>query len=85
MDAIAYARGLSGWGHPQKVYLHRGTPDGFQDVYRIDLTRIASAAEPDVLLQPGDRIIVGTGWGRRFIEGLLHSLGLVQIAPLPGA
>jgi len=83
MDAIAYARGLSGWAHPGKVYLHRRTEDGLQDVYRIDLSRVAAAQEPDVTMCPGDMIIVRTSWGRRFIEGILHSLGLVQMAPLP--
>ncbi len=83
MDAIAYARGLDGGAHPEKVYLHRRTTEGSENIYRVDLTRIAAAKEPDVIMEPGDRIIVGTGWGRRFIEGLLHSLGLRQLAPVP--
>ena len=75
MDAIAWARGLDGAAQPEKTYLVRSTAEG-EKSYRVDLTKLAAAKEPDITLQSGDKIIVRTSWGRRTIDGLLHTIGL---------
>ncbi len=80
MDGIAWARGLSQAGHPERVYLLRSTAE--EEVsYRIDLTRVAAAKERDIIVQPGDRIIVRTSWSRRTIDGILRAVGLRTLAP----
>jgi len=80
MDAVAFARGLSESGRPDKTRLLRKTPDGVK-AYDIDLSRVGAGREPDILVQPGDRIIVGTSWVRRSIDGLLHVLGIRSLVP----
>ena len=83
MEAIAYARGLAGAARAENTYLIRDTADG-KKRYRVDLTRVAAGKDPDVVVRPNDRIIVGTSWPRRFADGLLHILGLRSLAPVPG-
>jgi len=80
LEAIAFARGLDSSGHGDKVRLVRQGPQGSK-LYPVDLTRVAAAKEDDIIIQPGDVIIVRTGWGRRTIDGILHSLGLRSLAP----
>ncbi len=80
MDAVAHARGLTPSGHAQKVYLLRSTDEGNRR-YRVDLTRVAAAKERDIVLQPGDTIIVSTSWSRRILDGILNGIGLRGLAP----
>ncbi len=80
MDALAQARGLDLAARPDKVFLLRTTPSG-EEVHRVDLTKVAAAQDPDMILQPGDTIIVGTSWGRRTVDGILHALGLRGLMP----
>ena len=80
MDAIAFARGLDVDGLAEKAVLLRNAPQG-KEVYRVDLTRVAAGDEPDVIIKPGDTIIVGTSWGHRVVSGILHAIGLRSLAP----
>ena len=80
LDAIASARGLEASANPQKAYLLRNVA-GKGQKYRIDLTRLASASEPDVALQSGDRIVVQTSFVRRALDGILYSTGLRAFVP----
>ena len=45
------------------------------------MTRVASAEDPDIPVQPDDVIIVSTSWSKRTLNGILHSLGLRSLAP----
>jgi len=81
LEAIACARGLRASGNPRKVFLIRNV-GGKDERYRLDLTRLAAAQEPDVTLLPGDRIVVSTSFGRRIIDGLLYSTGLRALMPV---
>ena len=82
MDAIAFARGLTAAARADKTYLLRKTREG-QRTYQVDLTRVATAKEPDIVLQADDTVIVGTSWGRRTLDGVLHALGLGRLLPAP--
>lgn len=75
MDAIAHARGLAGAARSENTHILRMTDKGVQR-YRVSLPLIAQGKEPDVTVRPGDRIVVGTSWTRRSIDGLLHAMGL---------
>ncbi len=80
MGAIVGAGGLGTVSRPQYTYLMR-YEDGRQTptVYQIDLSRIAAGKDPDIPVQPEDRIIVSTDWLRRGWDGLLSNL--VRITP----
>jgi len=80
MDAIGYARGLSEEARPRNTYLLRETAEG-EEVFRVDLTRVAAAKEPDVPLRANDTIIVGTSWTVRVVNAVLHSTGLKSLMP----
>jgi len=80
LDAIALAHGLSAAGVPAKTYLLRKTAEGERN-YRIDLTRVAAAKEPDIPVQAGDRVIVSTSFLRRTVDGILVGTGLRSLAP----
>lgn len=82
MDAIAFARGLTAAARADKTYLLRKTREG-QRTYQVDLTRVATAKEPDIVLQADDTVIVGTSWGRRTLDGVLHAVGLGRLLPAP--
>jgi len=80
MDAIAYAHGINDVGRARDVYLLRATPTGVQR-YEIDLTRVSAAEDQDIVVQPGDQIVVGTNAGRRLLDGLLRITGMRSFAP----
>ena len=80
IDAIGFARGLSGSARSEYTYLRRTTPGG-QEVRRVDLTKVAAGKEPDVLVLRGDTIIVGTSWPIRVLDGILRAIGLGRFVP----
>ena len=77
---IARAGGPTEVGRAQYTYLvrHEG---GEPTIYKIDLARITNAQEPDIPLRPNDRIILGTDWIRRSIDGVLNVTGLRFLIP----
>ncbi len=80
LDAVAMARGPNASARVDKSVLKRKTAKG-QDLYYVDLVRIASAEEADIVVQPGDVLFVGTSATRRFIDGVLSMLGFRTLAP----
>jgi len=74
------ARGPNASARVDKSVLKRKTAKG-QDLYYVDLVRIASAEEADIVVQPGDVLFVGTSATRRFIDGVLSMLGFRTLAP----
>ena len=80
MDAMGFARGLDNAAKPERTCILRRSGTDGDEIIEIDLTRVAEAAEPDVVLEPGDIIIVGTSWGRRTVDGILHVTGLRSLA-----
>lgn len=80
LDSVMIARGLTASARADKTVLLRQGADG-EKRYYVNLVKVAAAKEEDIIVQPNDRIIVGTSATRRFIDGLLHVLGLRSLAP----
>ncbi|MBI2428789.1 MAG: SLBB domain-containing protein [Ignavibacteriales bacterium] len=56
---LAIAGGLTAYADPVNVILTRNMPDGQQSEKRVNVGEIIAKRVPDIILQNGDRIIVG--------------------------
>jgi len=56
---IAIAGGLASYADPRNTVIARNSHEGMQIQIPVDLTQIFAKQSPDILLQNGDRIIVG--------------------------
>jgi protein involved in polysaccharide export with SLBB domain len=72
LDALALAGGPVWSSRTEHTKLLRETAEGRQ-VFEIDLTRVASAKDPDRRVMPDDTIIVTTTWLMRFLDGILYA------------
>jgi len=77
MDAVALAGGPTGNARTEHTLLLRQTAGG-PEVFRIDLTRVANAEDPDVQVLPNDTIIVTTTWPMRVLNGVLYAFRFRQ-------
>jgi len=81
MEAVARAGGPTSRARLENTLLVRKTDWGEQ-VFKVDLARVAAAKEADRMLVPGDKIIVKTGWLVRMFDGLLYTLRLGSVRVL---
>jgi len=82
LDAVAMAHGITSHARSENSCLLRRTKDE-RELYKVDLTRIASGEEPDTRVVPGDVIIVGTSWPIRSVDGIIGAGRLVPIPAVP--
>ncbi|MBA4388059.1 MAG: hypothetical protein C0404_08770, partial [Verrucomicrobia bacterium] len=79
----AMAGGLTGTARAENSTLIRQTPEG-QKVVPVDLTKIARGARPQLYLEPGDTVLVGSGFFARLSEFVKPTLSTgVNYAPVP--
>jgi len=77
MDAVALAGGPTGDARTEHTILLRDTGAG-SEVFKIDLTRVANAEDPDLQVLPNDTIIVTTTWPIRVLDGFLSAFRFRQ-------
>ena len=71
--SIALADGFARVAKREEVAIFRYTPDGIQ-IAKFDYGAVQSGAMLDPLIQPGDRVIVGTNHLSQFWQDLLKAL-----------
>ncbi len=74
-QAVAMAGGLTGSSRAQNSCLLRETPAG-QKLIPVDLMKIARGQEPNVMLEPGDTLVVGSSLLGRLSEFVRPSVGV---------
>lgn len=82
LDAVGLAHGITSHARSENSCLLRRQKEE-RRLYQVDLTRIASGAEPDTRVVPGDVIIVGTSWPIRTVDGVLGSRGIIPMPVTP--
>ena len=83
LQAVAMAGGLSGSARAQNSVLIRMTRET-REVIKVDLTKIARGTRPSVFMEPGDTLIVGSGFFARLGEFVRPSVGAsASLSPVP--
>jgi polysaccharide export outer membrane protein len=81
--AVAMAGGLTQSARAQNSFLIRETPEG-QQVVKLDITKMARGSEPLTYMQPGDTLVVGSGFFARLAEFVRPSIGAgMNYSPAP--
>jgi len=74
LRAVALGRGLMNTARASNSFLLRETPSGQQTI-PVDLNKLARSEVPPLYLQPGDTLVVGTGFWGRVQEAVGPSMG----------
>lgn len=83
LQAVAMAGGLGSTARAENSSLVRQTPEG-QKVFPVDLTKIARGTRPELYLEPGDTLVVGSSFIARLSEFVRPSLSTgVSYTPVP--
>ena len=75
---VALAKGLKREADIEKIAVFRDEPTGMQ-VARFDLAAMRTGTMPDPVLQPGDRIVVGTDNLTQFWQDMLRALPVLGL------
>lgn len=71
--AVAMAKGTTPIAKAEQVAVFRESPEGIM-IAKFDYAQVSQGTMLDPVLQPGDRVVVGTNGLSRFYQGLLQAL-----------
>jgi polysaccharide export outer membrane protein len=71
--AVAMAKGPTDIAKEEQVAVFRESPEGIM-IAKFDYRQVSQGTMLDPVLQPGDRVVVGTDGLSRFYQGLLQAL-----------
>lgn len=72
-SAIAMAKGPTNVAKSEQVAVFRESPEGIM-IAKFDYSQVSQGTMLDPVLQPGDRVVIGTDGLSRFYQGLLQAL-----------
>lgn len=72
-SAVAMAKGPTNIAKTEQVAVFRESPEGIM-IAKFDYAQVSQGTMLDPILQPGDRVVVGTDGLSRFYQGLLQAL-----------
>jgi protein involved in polysaccharide export with SLBB domain len=80
-DLVAKAGGLAPWADARKAYLSRTEANGTRRFIPVDLPAIASGAQDDVHVVPGDTLVVPSRREQVMVGGAVMRPGYYQLSP----